>query len=42
MSKVDVTVIRNLTESKKRVMTNVVQHIEQRNNKKRAWRWQYR
>jgi len=41
MSKVDVTVIRNLTESKKRVMTNVVQHIEQRNNKKRAWRWQY-
>ena len=41
MSKMDVTVIRNLSESKKRVMANVVQHIEQRDNKKRAWRWQY-
>lgn len=42
MSKVDVTVIRGLLESKKRVIANVVQHIEQRDNKKRAWRWQYR
>jgi len=41
MSKVDVTVIRDLSESKKRVMANVVQHIEQRDNKKRVWRWQY-
>jgi len=41
MSKVDVTVIRDLSESKKRVMANVVQHIEQPDNKKRVWRWQY-
>jgi len=41
MSKVDVTIIRDLSESKKRVMANVVQHIEQRDNKKRVWRWQY-
>jgi len=41
MSKVDVTIIRDLSESKKRVMANVVQHIEQPDNKKRVWRWQY-
>lgn len=41
MSKVDVRVLKDLTESKKRVMTNVVQHIEQREMKKRSWRWQY-
>ena len=41
MSKVDVKVIKDLTESKKRVMTNVVQHLEQREMKKRSWRWQY-
>ncbi|MGE8006146.1 DUF3221 domain-containing protein [Lysinibacillus sp. NPDC093216] len=41
MSKVDVRVINDLTESKKRVMTNVVQHLEQREMKKRSWRWQY-
>lgn len=41
MSKVDVRVLNDLTESKKRVMTNVVQHLEQREMKKRSWRWQY-
>ncbi|MCL1696969.1 YobA family protein [Lysinibacillus sp. BPa_S21] len=41
MSKVDVRVLNNLTESKKRVMSNVVQHLEQREMKKRSWRWQY-
>ena len=41
MSKVDVRVLKDLTESKKRVMTNVVQHLEQREIKKRSWRWQY-
>ncbi|MEY9979229.1 hypothetical protein [Lysinibacillus sp. RC79] len=41
MSKVDVKVIKDLTESKKRVMTNVVQHLEQREMKKKSWRWQY-
>jgi hypothetical protein len=41
MSKVDVRVLKDLTESKKRVMTNVVQHLEQREMKKRSWRWQY-
>ncbi|KOP70140.1 hypothetical protein AMS59_20080 [Lysinibacillus sp. FJAT-14745] len=41
MSKVDVRVLNDLTESKKRVMTNVVQHLEQREMKKKSWRWQY-
>lgn len=41
MSNVDVRVLNNLTESKKRVMSNVVQHLEQREMKKRSWRWQY-
>ncbi|WP_285399660.1 DUF3221 domain-containing protein [Lysinibacillus sp. fls2-241-R2A-57] len=41
MSKVDVRVLNDLSESKKRVMTNVVQHLEQREMKKRSWRWQY-
>ena len=41
MSKVDVRVLKDLTESKKRVMTNVVQHLEQREMNKRSWRWQY-
>lgn len=35
MSKVDVRVINDLSESKKRVMTNVVQHLEQREMKKK-------
>lgn len=33
MSKVDVRVLRDLSESKKRVMTNVVQHLQQRHEK---------
>lgn len=41
MSKVNVRVLNDLTESKKRVMTNVVQHLEQREMKKRSWRWPY-
>ncbi|GAB0167718.1 YobA family protein [Lysinibacillus sp. CTST325] len=41
MSKVDVRVLNDLTESKKRVMSNVVQHLERREMKKRSWRWQY-
>ncbi|KMY32042.1 hypothetical protein ACZ11_07690 [Lysinibacillus xylanilyticus] len=41
MSKVDVRVLNDLTESKKRVMTNVVQHLEQQKIKKRSWHWQY-
>ncbi|MGE7997469.1 DUF3221 domain-containing protein [Lysinibacillus sp. NPDC093190] len=41
MSKVDVKVLKDLSESKKRVMTNVVQHLEQREMKKKSWRWQY-
>lgn len=41
MSNVDVRVLNDLTESKKRVMSNVVQHLEQREMKKRSWRWQY-
>ncbi len=41
MSKVDIRVVRDLTESKKRVMTNVVQHIEQRNEKQASKSWQY-
>lgn len=41
MSKADVRVINDLSESKKRVMTNVVQHLEQREMKKRSWCWQY-
>ncbi|MFJ7367909.1 DUF3221 domain-containing protein [Lysinibacillus sp. NPDC098008] len=42
MSKVDVRVIRDLSASKKRVMANVVQHLEQRHAKKPSKRWQYR
>lgn len=30
MSKVDIRVVRDLSESKKRVMANVIQHLEQR------------
>ncbi|MGY4796011.1 DUF3221 domain-containing protein [Lysinibacillus fusiformis] len=41
MSKVDVRVVRDLSESKKRVMTNVVQHLQQRHEKKSAKRWPY-
>ncbi len=41
MSKVNVSVLRDLTESKKRVMTNVIQHLEQRDVKKSSRRWQY-
>lgn len=41
MNKEDVRVLNDLTESKKRVMTNVVQHLEQREMKKRSWLWQY-
>ncbi|QDQ02924.1 hypothetical protein FOH38_22115 [Lysinibacillus fusiformis] len=41
MSKHGVEVLKDLRESKKRVMTNVVQHIELRQNKKKSWRWQY-
>ncbi|MGN4125073.1 hypothetical protein ACMGD3_08670 [Lysinibacillus sphaericus] len=35
------TVLKDLTESKKRVMTNVVKHIEQREIPKPSRRWQY-
>ncbi len=41
MSKVDARVVRDLSESKKRVMTNVVQHLQQRHEKKSAKRWSY-
>lgn len=41
MSKVDVRVIRDLTESKKRVMTNVVKQIEQRAIPMKSRRGQY-
>ena len=41
MSKVDARVVRDLSESKKRVMTNVVQHLQQRHEKKSAKRWPY-
>ncbi|MGE7093719.1 hypothetical protein ACQKII_20150 [Lysinibacillus sp. NPDC048646] len=41
MSKYGVEILKDLRESKKRVMTNVVQHIELRQNKKKSWRWQY-
>lgn len=33
MSKMDARVVRDLSESKKRVMTNVVQHLQQRQEK---------
>ncbi|KOY81611.1 hypothetical protein I6G82_08145 [Lysinibacillus macroides] len=42
MSKVDIRVLRNLSDSKKRVITNVMQHLEQRHEKKSSKRWQYR
>ncbi|WP_337982320.1 DUF3221 domain-containing protein [Lysinibacillus sp. C5.1] len=41
MSKMDVRVIRDLTESKKRVMTNVVKQIEQRAIPMKSRRGQY-
>ncbi|WP_320939772.1 DUF3221 domain-containing protein [Lysinibacillus capsici] len=41
MSKMDARVVRDLSESKKRVMTNVVQHLQQRHEKKSAKRWPY-
>ncbi|KPN94584.1 DUF3221 domain-containing protein [Lysinibacillus sp. ZYM-1] len=41
MSKVDVRVVRDLSESKKRVMANVVQQLEQRDEKNSSKRWQY-
>ncbi|WP_431812164.1 DUF3221 domain-containing protein [Lysinibacillus sp. FW12] len=41
MSKVDIRVVRDLSESKKRVMANVIQHLEQRPVKKSTRRWQY-
>ena len=41
MSKFDVRVIRDLAESKKRVMENVVSHIERRQEKKLSKRWRY-
>ncbi|MGE7840187.1 DUF3221 domain-containing protein [Lysinibacillus sp. NPDC093712] len=41
MSKVDIREVRDLTESKKRVMDKVVQHIEQHHEKKSSKRWQY-
>jgi len=41
MSKLDIRVLRNLSDSKKRVMTNVMQHLEQRHEKKSSKRWQY-
>ncbi len=41
MSKVDVRVLNDLTGSKKRVMTNVMKHLEQRDIKKNARGWQY-
>jgi len=41
MSKVDVRVVSDLSESKKRVMSNVVQQLEQRHEKKSAKHWQY-
>lgn len=41
MSKVDIRVVRDLSESKKRVMANVIQHLEQRPVKKYSRRWQY-
>lgn len=33
MSKMDARVVRDLSESKKRVMANVVQHLQQRQEK---------
>jgi len=41
MSKMDARVVRDLSESKKRVMSNVVQHLQQRHEKKSAKRWPY-
>ncbi|MFJ7736481.1 hypothetical protein ACIQ2D_09055 [Lysinibacillus sp. NPDC097287] len=41
MSKYEVDVLKDLKDSKKRVMTNVVEQIAQREVKKKYLRWQY-
>ncbi|GLC88998.1 YobA family protein [Lysinibacillus piscis] len=41
MTKADIRVLRNLTESKQRVMSNVVQQLEKREQRQSTRRWVY-